>query len=109
MQITNFYLNLFFQWNSERMSASQCLAHPWLKPRSKSVTESSDEQTEKKLPTKKLRRFVIRRRWQVNDNILYLFCILNFLLASSQCFTSIATYGTNLMNTYDTIRFNSSL
>jgi hypothetical protein len=60
--------NIYFDYlfNSKRLSARQCLAHPWLTRRPKSVSIPNDEETaEKKLSTKKLRRFVIRRRWQV--------------------------------------------
>jgi hypothetical protein len=52
---------------SKRLQAKQCLAHPWLTRRPKLVATPKEEETaEKKLSTKKLRRFVIRRRWQVN-------------------------------------------
>ncbi|CAF1525193.1 unnamed protein product, partial [Adineta steineri] len=50
----------------KRLQAKQCLAHPWLTRGPKSVaTPNDDESAEKKLSTKKLPRFVIRRRWQV--------------------------------------------
>ena len=51
---------------SKRLQAEQCLSHPWLIRRPKSISLPTDEETaEKKISTKKLRRFVIRRRWQV--------------------------------------------
>lgn len=51
---------------SKRLSADQCLSHSWLTRRPRSVTITNDEESaEKKISTKKLRRFVIRRRWQV--------------------------------------------
>jgi myosin-light-chain kinase len=57
------FFSFFF---SQRLSAKQCLAHPWLTRRPRSISNTTDEETaEKKLSTKKLRRFVIRRRWQV--------------------------------------------
>ncbi len=56
-----------FLFSSERLQAKQCLQHPWLTRRPKSAsTPKNDETSGKKLSTKKLRRFVIRRRWQVN-------------------------------------------
>ncbi len=56
---------LFFNY-SKRLSAKQSLAHPWLTRRPKSISKPIDEEiSDKKLSTKKLRRFVIRRRWQV--------------------------------------------
>ncbi len=59
-------LNVFLLY-SKRLQAKQCLAHPWLTRRPKLVATPKEEETaEKKLSTKKLRRFVIRRRWQVN-------------------------------------------
>lgn len=55
-----------FRVFSKRLQAKECLAHPWLTRRPKLVSTPKDEETaEKKLSTKKLRRFVIRRRWQV--------------------------------------------
>jgi hypothetical protein len=61
---TSIYL---FCLNSQRLLARQCLAHPWLTRRPKLVSKPSDEEMAgKQLSTKKLRRFVIRRRWQVN-------------------------------------------
>ncbi|XP_067129751.1 myosin light chain kinase, smooth muscle-like [Centruroides vittatus] len=46
----------------ERLTAAQCLEHPWLRANKK--TE------EKTLDKKKLRRFVIRRKWQKAVNAL---------------------------------------
>lgn len=45
------------------MTASQCLNHPWL---NKSIAPTPETlPNEKVINTKNLRRFVIRRRWQV--------------------------------------------
>jgi hypothetical protein len=61
-------------FNSKRLQAKQCLAHPWLTRRPKLASTPKEEETaEKKLSTKKLRRFVIRRRWQVNHLSLFHF------------------------------------
>jgi hypothetical protein len=98
---------------SKRLSAKQCIAHPWLTRRPKSISKPSDEETaEKKLSTKKLRRFVIRRRWQVKLFSIKIFYFIFFLirilfLESGQCFISIATYGNDVVNKYDTTRFAS--
>ncbi|CAF4737223.1 unnamed protein product [Rotaria sp. Silwood1] len=55
----------------KRLQAKECLAHPWLTRRPKLVSTPNDEEAaEKKLSTKKLRRFVIRRRWQKAVNAL---------------------------------------
>ncbi len=45
-----------FIYQRKRMLAADCLAHPWLR-------KQQDETV--KINTKNLRRFVIRRRWQV--------------------------------------------
>lgn len=47
---------------SERMSATQCLEHPWLR------RDKKKEET--KLDKSRLKRFVIRRRWQKAVNAL---------------------------------------
>ena len=46
------------------MLASECLNHPWLQ---KNITPAPPQPTDKIINTKNLRRFVIRRRWQVSD------------------------------------------
>ncbi|CAF4568757.1 unnamed protein product [Rotaria sp. Silwood1] len=67
----DFISKLLVKDKDKRLSARQCLAHPWLTRRPKLVTIPSDEEiAEKKLSTKKLRRFVIRRRWQKAVNAL---------------------------------------
>ncbi|CAF2129277.1 unnamed protein product [Rotaria magnacalcarata] len=67
----DFISKLLVKDKDKRLSARQCLAHPWLTRRPKLVSIPSDEETaEKKLSTKKLRRFVIRRRWQKAVNAL---------------------------------------
>lgn len=67
--------------SSKRLQAKDCLAHPWLTRRPKSTSTPNDDDTaEKKLSTKKLRRFVIRRRWQVNV------LVHRFAFVSCPCF-----------------------
>ncbi|CAF2940893.1 unnamed protein product [Rotaria sp. Silwood2] len=67
----DFISKLLVRDKDKRFSARQCLAHPWLTRRPKLVAAPSDEEiAEKKLSTKKLRRFVIRRRWQKAVNAL---------------------------------------
>lgn len=70
---------LFFR-SSKRLQAKECLAHPWLTRRPKSASTPNDDDTaEKKLSTKKLRRFVIRRRWQVNTFHWLIFVVRFFI------------------------------
>ncbi|CAF4099273.1 unnamed protein product [Rotaria magnacalcarata] len=67
----DFISKLLLKNKDERLLAKDCLAHPWLTRRPKLASTPSDEETaEKKLSTKKLRRFVIRRRWQKAVNAL---------------------------------------
>lgn len=48
------------------MLANQCLSHPWL---NKEVIPAPVDNSEAKvINTKNLRRFVIRRRWQVSNS-----------------------------------------
>ena len=52
-----------------RMTSSQCLNHPWIMPHSNTHDDDANTQVkveDKKINTKNLRRFVIRRRWQVS-------------------------------------------
>ncbi len=65
---------------SQRLNAKKCLAHPWLTRRPKLASTPNDEETaEKKLSTKKLRRFVIRRRWQVNKILFFKYKLHRFI------------------------------
>ena len=48
------------------MRAHECLEHPWLKDNKDQGSNSSNKPNEHVICTKNLRRFVIRRRWQVN-------------------------------------------
>jgi myosin-light-chain kinase len=67
----DFISKLLIKDKDQRLSAKQCLAHPWLTRRPKSVSKTTDDENiDKKLSTKKLRRFVIRRRWQKAVNAL---------------------------------------
>ncbi|CAF0893466.1 unnamed protein product [Rotaria sordida] len=67
----DFISKLLVKDKDKRLSARQCLAHPWLIRRPKLISVPSEEElAEKQLSTKKLRRFVIRRRWQKAVNAL---------------------------------------
>ena len=95
--------------SSKRLQAKQCLVHPWLTRRPKlASTPKDDEAAQKKLSTKKLRRFVIRRRWQVRSFASkFSISMLLFFLESGQCFISIKTYGNDVMK-IATTQFSSS-
>ncbi|CAF0972691.1 unnamed protein product [Rotaria sordida] len=67
----DFIAKLLLKNKDKRLQAKECLAHPWLTRRPKLATTPNDEEgAEKKISTKKLRRFVIRRRWQKAVNAL---------------------------------------
>ncbi|CAF4645530.1 unnamed protein product [Rotaria sp. Silwood2] len=67
----DFISKLLVKNKDKRLQAKECLTHSWLTRRPKLVSTPKDEETaEKKLSTKKLRRFVIRRRWQKAVNAL---------------------------------------
>ena len=51
------------------MLAHECLLHPWLKTSTISSTQQPQIE-ERIINTKNLRRFVIRRRWQVKNNLI---------------------------------------
>lgn len=42
-----------------RMSSRQCLEHPWMAQHAESMSRVA-------LPTDKLKKFIVRRKWQVN-------------------------------------------
>lgn len=52
----DFIAKLLLKEKEERMKAAQCLNHPWLR--------KDKKRDDKQLDKKKLKRFVIRRRWQ---------------------------------------------
>lgn len=55
------YLNNYFQChcrNRKRLTAEACLTHSWLAQTEKTMNSF-------KLPTDKLKKFIIRRKWQV--------------------------------------------
>lgn len=59
------------------MLAHECLNHPWLK---KNITPTPQPQPDDTIiNTKNLRRFVIRRRWQVKYSLF----LLNIIHANS--------------------------
>ncbi|XP_064480823.1 myosin light chain kinase, smooth muscle-like [Ornithodoros turicata] len=53
----DFIAKLLLKDREERLTAKQCLDHPWLRKREKKKDEAQ-------LDKKKLKRYVIRRRWQ---------------------------------------------
>lgn len=48
------------------MSAKECLKHPWLAQRAESMSRVA-------LPTDKLKKFIVRRKWQVNKWHFYFY------------------------------------
>lgn len=59
------------------MTSSTALQHPWIRPTSniqENDSASQKKSEERKINTKNLRRFVIRRRWQVS------YCDLEFIM-----------------------------
>ncbi|CAF0843556.1 unnamed protein product [Didymodactylos carnosus] len=71
MDAKDFISKLLVKDKDKRLAAKHCLQHPWLTRHPKTVSPKNiDDETEKKLSTKKLRRFVIRRRWQKAVNAL---------------------------------------
>ena len=66
--------NLLYEWiYRSRMSARQCLEHPWMAQHAEAMSRIA-------LPTEKLKKFIVRRKWQVRINLvlvdLQIFCIV---------------------------------
>jgi hypothetical protein len=69
------------------MLAHDCLNHPWLKKDIKPTPKPNAD--DKIINTKNLRRFVIRRRWQVSY-FCFIYNLKNFLFSDKK-FNSILT------------------
>lgn len=55
------------------MSATQCLDHPWMAQQTAAMSRVA-------LPTEKLKKFIIRRKWQVcSDELTILLKIIRLL------------------------------
>ncbi|KAF3430272.1 hypothetical protein E2986_13222 [Frieseomelitta varia] len=51
-------MNLLHEWiYRSRMSARQCLEHPWMAQHAEAMSRIA-------LPTEKLKKFIVRRKWQ---------------------------------------------
>lgn len=61
----NFISKLLVKNKADRLTATKALKHPWLKKRAKKPDE-----VDKSLDKKKLKKFVIRRRWQKAVNAI---------------------------------------
>jgi hypothetical protein len=93
------------------MLTRDCLAHPWLQKRSLVAPTPQPQPDDKIINTKNLRRFVIRRRWQVSNynnnnnkiitsaaattatNIKFILFTFFLLLESCKCFACSKAYG----------------
>ncbi|XP_018400778.1 PREDICTED: myosin light chain kinase, smooth muscle-like, partial [Cyphomyrmex costatus] len=59
----NFISGLFIKRKELRMSATQCLKHPWMAQHTTAMSRIV-------LPTEKLKKFIIRRKWQKTGNVI---------------------------------------
>lgn len=60
----DFISNLLVHRKENRWTAKQCLESIWL-------TQEHDENLSNKICTDKLKKFIIRRKWQVRKNIYF--------------------------------------
>ncbi|XP_039306923.1 titin isoform X3 [Solenopsis invicta] len=59
----NFISGLLIKRKDSRMSATQCLKHPW-------IIQEATTMSKVVLPTEKLKKFIIRRKWQKTGNAI---------------------------------------
>ncbi|GAV09499.1 hypothetical protein RvY_19031-2 [Ramazzottius varieornatus] len=65
----DFITNLLVKRADKRMTAAECLNHKWLKPVSPAILKVNFDHG-RRLSTIKLKRFVVRRRWQKGFNTI---------------------------------------
>lgn len=65
-----FILNLLIHRKEDRLTAKQCLESKWLSH------HNDDSSSKIKICTDKLKKFIIRRKWQVCDFYLNIFVVL---------------------------------
>lgn len=68
----DFIANLLVHRKEERLTATQCLASKWL-------TQQNEDSSKIRICTDKLKKFIIRRKWQVcnftNNCIANIMCV----------------------------------
>lgn len=65
-QAKDFISNLLVHRKEERLTAEECLESPWLKQ-----DHYDESMGNKKICTDKLKKFIIRRKWQVSNAYIY--------------------------------------
>ncbi|XP_011705986.1 PREDICTED: titin-like [Wasmannia auropunctata] len=73
----NFISGLLIKRKELRMSATQCLEHPWMAQHTTAMSRIV-------LPTEKLKKFIIRRKWQKTGNAIRALGRMAFLSAHSR-------------------------
>ncbi|KAG8038190.1 hypothetical protein G9C98_006515 [Cotesia typhae] len=73
----DFISGLLIKRKESRMSAKECLKHPWLAQRAESMSRVA-------LPTDKLKKFIVRRKWQKTGNAIRALGRMAILSANSR-------------------------
>ncbi|XP_044588361.1 titin homolog isoform X4 [Cotesia glomerata] len=73
----DFISGLLIKRKELRMSAKECLKHPWLAQRAESMSRVA-------LPTDKLKKFIVRRKWQKTGNAIRALGRMAILSANSR-------------------------
>ncbi|XP_014296942.2 titin isoform X1 [Microplitis demolitor] len=80
----DFISRLLIKRKESRMSAKECLKHPWLAQRAESMSRVA-------LPTDKLKKFIVRRKWQKTGNAIRALGRMAILSANTRRNTELLT------------------
>ncbi|XP_043500905.1 titin homolog [Polistes fuscatus] len=95
----DFITGLLVKRKESRMSARQCLEHPWM-------VQHTENMSRVALPTDKLKKFIVRRKWQKTGNAIRALGRMAILSANSR---KSPTTTTECLETIDSINDTDSL
>ncbi|XP_067210466.1 uncharacterized protein [Linepithema humile] len=98
----SFISGLLIKRKETRMSATQCLEHPWMAQQTAAMSRVA-------LPTEKLKKFIIRRKWQKTGNAIRALGRMTILSANSRRSpTTTAESSPTLEQQFDSIELQYS-
>ncbi|KAG5320918.1 MYLK protein, partial [Acromyrmex heyeri] len=97
----NFISGLLIKRKELRMSATQCLKHPWMAQHTMAMSRIV-------LPTEKLKKFIIRRKWQKTGNAIRALGRMAILSANSRRSPAITAESSTLEQRFDSTEMQYS-